>query len=182
MLFLLLDITTNLFYIGLAHRETTVPFLPSELFVFSECFVNPFRRIRLHFAKHVRYGHAGVNGGQQMNMVGRPASGEELSVLVLEYAADIVVEARPHFWSDLWRAVLGAEYQVVTKASERVAQDALLHSGCRPSGAPLSSTHASQGLTPLATDHSPAGAKRTTYHSIPGIHASAFSPHINIRP
>jgi len=70
-----------------------------------------------------------------MNMVGRPAGSEELPVLVLKYAADIIVEARPQFWSDLWCPVLGAEYQVVTKAFERVAQNALLHSTCRSAGA-----------------------------------------------
>ena len=182
MLFLLFDITANLLYIGLAHREGTIPFLPGKPFVLKKCFVNPFRRIRLHFPKHVRHGHTGVNRGQQMNMVGCAAGSEELPVLVLEDAADIVVEARPQFWSDLWRPVLGAEYQVVTKASERVAQDALLHSGCRPSGAQQLGEDPFQGLAPLATDLSPAGAWRMTYHSIPGIYASALSPHINSRP
>lgn len=95
MLFLLLDITASLLYIGLADRERTIPFLPSKPFVFRECFVNPFRRVRLHFPKHVRYGHTRVNRGQQMNMVGRPAGSEELPVLLLKYAAHIVVESRP---------------------------------------------------------------------------------------
>ncbi len=142
MLFLLFDITANLLYIGLAHRESAIPFLPSEPFVFRERLVNPFRRIPLHFPKHVRYGHTGVNRGQQMNMVGCAADSEELPVLILEDAANIVVEARPQFRSELWRSVLGAEDEVVTKASERVTQDGPLRRFCRPSGAQqLGKTH-----------------------------------------
>ncbi len=87
-----------------------------------KCLMNPFRRIRLHFSKHVRHGHGGVNAGQQMNMVGCAAGGEQLPVLVLEDAAHIVVEALLHVWSDLGYSVLGAENQMVTQACKRVPQ------------------------------------------------------------
>ena len=93
-----------------------------------------------------------------MNMVGRPAGSEKMPVLLLEYAAHIVVEARLYFCSDLWRPVLCAEYQVVSKASEGIAQDGLLRRFCRPAGAQISLTLASQGLAPLATDLGPDGA------------------------